>query len=61
MNLLASQPVKYGLVTAVAIFAVGWITGMGGSFWPNLGFSVLMGLFAAVCFTFATRIGRGRK
>lgn len=38
----------YGAVVFVAIFFVGWITGLGGSFLPNLGFSFLMGLLAAV-------------
>ena len=41
-----SDPVKYGLVVFAAIFAVGFLTGMGGSFLPNLGFSALMGVLA---------------
>ena len=50
----------YGAVTGVAVFAVGWITGMGGGFLANLIFGALMGVFAAVCFIFAIRFG-GRK
>ena len=55
------QAVKYGAVAGVAIFAVGWITGMGGSLLPNLIFSVLMGIFAAICYVLAVRIGGGGK
>lgn len=47
---MINQATKYGLVVFAAIFFVGWSTGMGGSFWPNLVFSVLMGLLASVCF-----------
>jgi hypothetical protein len=54
------QYVTYGLVVFAAIFAVGWITGMGGSFVPNLIFSALMGVLAAVCFVMAKRFG-GRR
>ena len=50
----------YGAVTGVAVFAVGWITGMGGGFVANLVFGALMGLFSAACFAIAVRIG-GRK
>ena len=53
------QHVTYGLVVFAALFIVGWITGMGGSFLPNLGFSALMGLFAGFCFWFVKkRMGR---
>ena len=45
------QPLIYGLVVAAAVFFIGWTTGMGGDFLPNLIFSALMGAFAAVCFT----------
>lgn len=41
---------KYGVVVFAAIFFVGWSTGMGGSFWPNFIFSILMGLLASVLF-----------
>ena len=44
------DPIKYGLTTTGCIFFVGWVTGMGGSFGPNLGFSILMGLFAGALF-----------
>ena len=47
---MTSQPLKYGLVAFAAIFFVCWSTGMGGSFWPNLGFSASMGLMAGGCF-----------
>lgn len=52
-----SPAIKYGAVTGAVIFLVGWITGLGGSFVPNLVFSVLMGIFAGVCFVVATRLG----
>ena len=54
------QPLIYGAVVFVAIFFVGWITGMGGSFLPNLGFSLLMGVLAAVCFWLVLRFA-GKK
>ena len=54
------QPVKYGAVVALVVFFVGWVTGMGGSFVPNLVFSLIVGAFAALCFVVATRIG-GRR
>ena len=57
---MSRQALIYGAVTFAAIFMVGWLTGMGGSFLPNLGFSLLMGIFAAVCYSFAVRLG-GRK
>ncbi|WP_170477357.1 hypothetical protein [Ruegeria arenilitoris] len=50
----------YGAVVFAAVFFVGWITGMGGSFLPNLGFSILMGVFAAICFSLVTRFGKNR-
>ena len=42
--------IKYGLVAFAVIFFVGWTTGMGGSFIPNLLFSMLMGLFAGLLY-----------
>ena len=58
MNL--PQHVSYGLIVFAAIFAIGWLTGMGGAFLPNLIFSAIMGAFASVCFLMAKRLG-GRK
>lgn len=55
------QPLTYGAVVSAVIFFVGWITGMGGSFLPNLGFSVLMGILAAVCFWLVQRFAGGRE
>ena len=49
--------VIYGAITGVVIFIVGYITGMGGSFWPNVIFGALMGLFAGLCYKVAVRIG----
>ena len=43
---MTNQPIKYGLIVFAAIWFVGWSTGMGGSFLPNLLFSAAMGLFA---------------
>lgn len=48
--------VKYGAVVAIAIFFVGYVTGLGGSWLPNLGFSVLMGVFAAGCYTLVIKL-----
>ena len=48
----------YGASTFAAIFFVGWVTGMGGSFLPNLGFSLLMGIFAGLCYLGAVRLAR---
>lgn len=60
MGRARAQAVRYGLVVAAAIFGVGWITGMGGSFLPNLGFSVLMGILAGGLFLAAAKWS-GRK
>ncbi len=54
------QHITYGLITFVAIFLIGALTGMGGSLVPNLIFSAAMGVFAAVCFVVAKRLA-GRK
>ena len=47
-DFLKSLPdhIKYGLIVFACVFFVGWSTGMGGSWLPNLGFSALMGLMA---------------
>lgn len=56
------QPAIYGAVVAVALFFVGWTTGMGGSFIPNLLFSIAIGAFAAVCFWAVMRLrGNGQQ
>ena len=47
---MTRQPLTYGAVVFGAIFFVGWSTGMGGSFLPNLIFSLAMGVLAGVCF-----------
>ena len=49
------EPVTYGLVVFVALAFVGWVTGMGGSLIPNLGFSALMGVLAGALFALARR------
>ncbi len=46
----------YGIVVALAVFFVGLTTGMGGSFIPNLVFSILIGLFAAVVMRLVTKL-----
>ena len=53
-----TQSAIYGVVVAVAVFFVGASTGMGGSLVPNLAFSALMGILAAVLFSFVTRLKR---
>lgn len=45
-----SDHVKYGIVVFLAVFFVGWSTGIGGTLIPNIGFSIIMGLLAAVLF-----------
>ena len=52
------QAAVYGVVAAIAIFFVGWSTGMGGSWLPNLLFSLLMGVFAAFCFLVVQRFAK---
>ena len=47
--------IKYGVVVFIAVWFAGWSTGMGGSWLPNVVFSLLMGVFAAFCFRFVTR------
>lgn len=63
MNWFKSLPehIRYGLIVFVAIWFVGWSTGMGGSFWPNFIFSALMGLLAGALYAFIKRrFGRDR-
>ena len=56
---MSRQPVIYGVVVFAALFFVGWVTGMGGSFLPNLLFSAVMGLLAGVMFSFIQKKMRG--
>lgn len=52
------QAVSYGCVVFGAVFFVGWVTGLGGSLLPNLGFSLLMGALAAgLYFVMRARFG----
>ncbi len=46
---------KYGLIVFAAVFFVGWSTGMGGSWLPNLLFSMLMGLLAGWLFGYVKK------
>jgi predicted benzoate:H+ symporter BenE len=50
--------ITYGAVAAIAIFFVGWTTGMGGSLLPNIIFSIAMGVLAAVLFTLVKKYGK---
>ncbi|KMW56881.1 hypothetical protein AIOL_001838 [Candidatus Rhodobacter oscarellae] len=50
--------IKYGLTTFVAVFFVGWVTGLGGAFLTNLAFSAAMGAFSSLCFLGAMRLSR---
>lgn len=45
-----SAALKYGAVVFAAVFFVGWSTGMGGSWLPNLLFSLAVGGLAAGCY-----------
>ena len=56
---MSRQPLIYGAVVFAAIFFVGWITGMGGSFLPNLVFSAAMGVLAGVMFALVQKKSRG--
>lgn len=52
------QAMIYGGVAFLAVFFVGWSTGMGGSLLPNLLFSLAMGALAAGCYVLAVRLGQ---
>ncbi len=54
------QAAIYGVTTAGVVFFIGWTTGMGGSLVPNIGFSVLMGVFAGLLFTLVAKYARPR-
>ncbi len=56
---MTRQPLIYGLVVFGSIFFVGWITGMGGSFLPNLVFSAAMGLLAWGLYTLVQKYSGG--
>ena len=58
---MTRQPIIYGATVFAAVFFVGWITGMGGSFGPNLGFSLIIGVFAACMFLFVQKKFGGPK
>ena len=53
---MSRQAITYGVVMAVAVFLVGWVTGMGGSLLPNLVFSLAMGVLASVLYVVASRL-----
>ena len=55
-----SQPVIYGLVVFASVFFVGWSTGMGGSFGPNIIFSALMGRLAGGLFALIRKNSNNR-
>ena len=52
------QAAIYGVVVFFAVFFVGWTTGMGGKLVPNIGFSFVMGCFAAALFVFVKKYAR---
>ncbi len=56
---MLSSATKYGLVVFGAIFFVGWSTGMGGLFLPNLIFSALMGMLAGGLFALVQKYVSG--
>lgn len=55
------SPIIYGAVTAFAIWFVGWSTGMGGGFLPNLVFALMMGLLAGVLFMIVQKFAKPRE
>jgi hypothetical protein len=42
------QNIIYGIIVTLAVFFIGWITGVGGDLVPNLIFSMLMGVFGSI-------------
>lgn len=52
---MTRQALIYGAVVFGAVFFVGWTTGMGGAFLPNLIFSAVMGLLAGGMYALVTR------
>jgi hypothetical protein len=42
------QNIIYGIIVTLAVFFIGWTTGMGGDLVPNLIFSILMGVLGFV-------------
>jgi hypothetical protein len=42
------QNIIYGIFVTLAVFFIGWITGMGGDLVPNLIFSMLMGVLGLI-------------
>ena len=55
------EALTYGAVVAAAIFLVGWSTGMGGSFGPNLVFSLAMGVLAGGLYALVKKYAGNRK
>jgi hypothetical protein len=54
------QTIFYGIVVAVVIFFIGWSTGMGGDFWPNIIFSGLMGVLAMIAIKVLLKIPKNK-
>ncbi|MDD9977551.1 MAG: hypothetical protein OXQ30_07420 [Boseongicola sp.] len=52
------QPLIYGGAVFLAVWFVGWSTGMGGSFIANVVFALLMGIFATICYWMVTKLFR---
>jgi len=42
------QNIIYGIIVTLAVFFIGWTTGMGGDLVPNIIFSILMGVLGFV-------------
>ena len=55
------QTIIYGIVVVSVIFFIGWITGMGGDFWPNIIFSGLMGVLAVIAIRVLIKIQKISK
>ena len=54
------QTIYYGIVVALVIFFIGWSTGMGGDFWPNIIFSGLMGVLAMIAIKVLLKIPKNK-
>lgn len=54
------QTIFYGIVVAGVIFFIGWSTGMGGDFWPNIIFSGLMGVLAMIAIKVLLKIPKNK-
>jgi hypothetical protein len=53
--------ILYGCAIAVAVFFIGLVTGMGGTFGTNIAFSLAMGALGACVVTLMSRLAARKK